>query len=45
LVWDVERHLLTNGPWKDKLSELYYTPEVTAAVERIAQGQQLQQAA
>jgi len=45
LVWDVERHLLTNGPWKYKLSQLYYTPEVTAAVERLTTEQQLQQAA
>jgi len=45
LVWDVERHLLTNGPWQYKLSQLYYTPEVTAAVERLTTEQQLQQAA
>ena len=45
LVWDVERHLLTNGPWQYKLSQLYYTPEVTAAVERLTTDQQLQQAA
>jgi len=45
LVWDVEQHLSTNGPWKYKLSHLYYTPEVTVAVERLTQEQQLQQAA
>jgi len=45
LVWDVEQHVATNGPWKYKLSQLYYTPEVTAAVERITKEQQLQQAA
>ena len=45
LVRDVERHLLTNGPWKYKLSQLYYTPEVTAAVEHLTTEQQLQQAA
>src|SRR3989441_11109638 len=45
LVWDVEQHFSTNGPWKYKLSHLYYTPEVTAAVERLTQEQQLQQAA
>jgi hypothetical protein len=45
LVWDVERHFVLNGPWKYKLSQLYYTPEVTAAVERIAKEQQLPQAA
>src|SRR2546422_680744 len=45
LVWDVEQHLSTNGPWKYKLAQLYYTPEVAAAVERITKQQQLQQAA
>lgn len=45
LVRDVEQHLSTNGPWQYKLSHLYYTPEVTTAVERIAKEQQLSQAA
>ena len=36
LVADVEGHLDLNGPWKDKLSDLYYEPAVTAAVEKIA---------
>jgi transposase len=45
LVRDVERHVRTNGPWHYKLSQLYYTPEVTAAVERLTTEQQLQQAA
>jgi transposase len=36
LVADVEDHLHLNGPWKYKLSELYYEPAVTAAVENIA---------
>src|SRR3989441_2891823 len=45
LVWDVEQHFVTNGPWKYKLSHLYYTPEVTAAVERLTQEQHLPQAA
>ena len=44
LVWDVERHVATNGPWKYKLSHLYYTPEVRTAVERLTTEQQLQQA-
>jgi hypothetical protein len=35
LVQDVEQHLQVNGPWPYVLSELYYTPEVTAAVERL----------
>ena len=45
LVWDVERHFVTNGPWHYQLSHLYYTPEVTAVVERLSQQQQFQQAA
>jgi hypothetical protein len=32
LVQDVHQHLRVNGPWRYALSELYYTPEVTAAV-------------
>lgn len=36
LVGDVKQHLAVNGPWKYKLASIYYTPEVTAAVERLA---------
>jgi putative transposase len=36
LVADVEDHLQLNGPWKYKLSDLYYEPAVTVAVENIA---------
>ena len=36
LVGDVEKHLQVNGPWQYKLSEIYYTPDVTAAVEQMA---------
>lgn len=35
LVQDVTQHLLGNGPWRYTLSRLYYTPEVTAAVEAL----------
>jgi transposase len=35
LVQDVKRHLRNNGPWRYALSEIYYTPEVTAAVEAL----------
>jgi transposase len=35
LVQDVEQHLQVNGPWPYALSELYYTPEVTAVVEAL----------
>jgi hypothetical protein len=33
---DVKAHLHLNGPWQYQLSELYYEPAVTAAVEKIA---------
>lgn len=36
LVADVEDHMHLNGPWQYKLSDLYYEPAVTAAVEKIA---------
>jgi hypothetical protein len=35
LVQDVEQHLAVNGPWPYVLSDLYYTPEVTAAVQAL----------
>jgi DDE superfamily endonuclease len=35
LVQDVPQHLQGNGPWQYALSELYYTPEVSAAVEAL----------
>lgn len=35
LVQDVKQHLRVNGPWRYALSELYYTPEVTAAMETL----------
>jgi transposase len=34
LVADVQRHLTQNGPWLYRLSEIYDTPEVTAALRR-----------
>jgi hypothetical protein len=36
LVADVEDHVRLNGAWQYKLSDLYYTPAVAAAVENIA---------
>src|SRR5262245_35572891 len=45
LVEDVERHIVINGPWCYKLSQLYHTAEVTTAVERLSHEQQFQQAA
>ena len=38
LVQDVQPHLRVNGPWRYALSESYYTPEVTAAVEALHAG-------
>jgi len=34
-VQDVKQHLQVNGPWPYALSELYDTPEVTAAVQAL----------
>jgi hypothetical protein len=35
LVQDVKQHLQVHGPWRYALSTLYYTPEVTAAVQAL----------
>jgi transposase len=35
LVQDVKQHLRVNGPWRYALSNIYYTPEVSAAVEAL----------
>jgi transposase len=35
VVRDVEQHLQVNGPWRYELSEIYYTPDVTAAVQAL----------
>jgi hypothetical protein len=35
LIADVKDHLRVNGPWQYKLSEFYYEPAITAAVEKI----------
>ncbi len=45
LVADVEEHLRVHGPWKDKLSHLYYGPISTAAVEKSAGEEQAKVAA
>jgi transposase len=44
LAGDVERHLQVNGPWPYKLSAIYYTAEVTAAVKELEKQQLLQAA-
>lgn len=43
LVKDVEQHLQVNGPWAYALSALYYTPEVTAAVQALRAAEMAQQ--
>lgn len=45
LVATVEEHIQLNGPWKYKLSQLYYEPAVTAAIEKIAAEEQAKAAA
>ena len=45
LVADVIKHLEVNGPWRYKLSALYYEPEVTAVVEKMAAEESLKLAA
>jgi transposase len=35
-IGDVEQHCQTNGPWCYQLSQLYYEPELTAAMEALA---------
>jgi len=39
VVRDVEQHLSINGPWHYELSEIYYTAEVTAAVQILLSAQ------
>jgi aromatic ring-opening dioxygenase LigB subunit len=41
LVADVVEHLDVNGPWQYKLSDIYYDPAVTAAVENMTMEQPL----
>jgi transposase len=44
LVQDVKHHLQVNGPWPYALSDLYYTPEVTAAVQALRAAETSQEA-
>jgi DDE superfamily endonuclease len=41
LVADVVEHLDVNGPWQDKLSDIYDDPTITAAVEKMIREQTL----
>jgi len=45
LVADVKEHLQVNGPWPYRLSEIYYEPAVTVAVEKLAAAAQSNAAA
>lgn len=36
LVADVKEHLRWNGPWRYRLSEIYHTPEVEAALAQMS---------
>jgi transposase len=45
LVRDVEQHLAQNGPWQYRLSEIYYTSEVDAALNQLNLEGMLRQAA
>lgn len=44
LVSDVVWHLKRNGPWRYKLSEIYYAPEVDAAVASLMAAEKLKAA-
>ena len=44
LVADVVWHLKVNGPWRYRLSELYYAPEVDVAVTELLIAEKLQAA-
>ena len=44
LVSDVVWHLKRNGPWRYKLSEIYYQPEVDAAVAELTAAEKLEAA-
>ncbi len=44
LVADVKEHLRWNGPWRYRLSELYYTPEVEAALAELTSAEKLKAA-
>jgi transposase len=44
LVGDVVWHLKMNGPWRYKLSSIYYEPEVDAALAELNNAQQLKAA-
>jgi transposase len=43
LVQDVKQHLHGNGPWRYALSDLYYTSEVTAAVQALRTAEMAQE--
>ena len=44
LVSDVLWHLKRNGPWRYRLSEIYYAPEVDAAIAELLAAEKLKAA-
>ncbi len=44
LVADVRQHLRWNGPWRYRMSEIYYGPEVEAALTQLQSAQELKAA-
>jgi hypothetical protein len=44
LMSDVVWHLKRNGPWRYRLSEIYYAPEVDAAVDELLIAEKLKAA-
>ena len=45
LIWDVKQHFVKNGPWKYKVPDIYYEPEVEAELAKLCNNNQLQLAA
>jgi hypothetical protein len=44
LAGEVKRHRRWNGPWRYRLSQLYYAPEVEAALAELQAAQELKAA-
>lgn len=42
LIWDVKQHFVKNGPWKYKVPNIYYEPEVDAELAKLRNNKQLQ---
>ena len=44
LIGGVIKHFRVNGPWKYKMPDIYYEPEVRAVVEKMAADEKLKAA-